>query len=112
LECPSSIQAEKPIEISFTIKNTGNRSGSEVAQVYIHDVQPRVQRPPRELKGFQRVFLDSSAEVQMKVVLDERAFSFYDQDLHRWVAEPGFYEIQVGSSSRDIRLTARMKLEA
>jgi beta-glucosidase len=112
LNCPPSIRQGEPVEISFTIRNDGNRSGSEVAQVYLHDVQSRVPRPPRELKGFKRVFLDPGAEVRLTVKLDERAFSFYDQDLHQWIAEPGYFEIHVGSSSRDIRLSASVKLEA
>jgi len=112
LNCPPSIHQGEPVEISFTIRNDGNRSGSEVAQVYLHDVQSRVPRPPRELKGFKRVFLDPGAEVRLTVKLDERAFSFYDQDLHQWIAEPGYFEIHVGSSSRDIRLSASVKLEA
>jgi beta-glucosidase len=64
------------------------------------------------LNGFKRVFLDPGAEVRLTVKLDERAFSFYDQDLRQWVAEPGYFEIQVGSSSRDIRLKGSIKLEA
>jgi beta-glucosidase len=112
LNCPPSIRQGEPVEISFTIRNDGNRSGSEVAQVYLHDVQSRVPRPPRELKGFKRVFLDPGAEVRLTVRLDEHAFSFYDQDLHQWIAEPGYFEIHVGSSSRDIRLSASVKLEA
>ena len=99
------------MEISFTLRNSGKVTGAEVAQVYVRDVQSSVQRPIRELKGFSRVCLDAGEETRVSIQLDEHAFSYYDQDRHAWVMEPGYFEIEVGSSSRDIRLKGSLRLE-
>ncbi|MFZ3071565.1 MAG: glycoside hydrolase family 3 C-terminal domain-containing protein [Anaerolineaceae bacterium] len=111
LQFPQSLKTGQAAQICFTIKNAGERSASEIAQVYVHDVQASVQRPVHELKGFRRVSLEPGEEVQVQLSLDERAFAFFDQDRHKWVTEPGYFEVQVGSSSRDIRLSASIKLE-
>jgi beta-glucosidase len=77
----------------------------------VRDVQASVQRPVRELKGFNRVQLEAGEETRVSIQLDERAFSYYDQDRHSWTLEPGYFEIEVGSSSRDIRLKSSLRLE-
>jgi len=100
------------VEISFSLLNRGERQGAEVAQVYVRDVHASVQRPIRELKGFSRIILDPGEETIVTIQLDERAFSFYDQDKGCWTMEPGYFEIEVGSSSRDIRLKGSLRLEA
>ncbi len=111
LRCPESFHAGEKVEISFTVRNSGKVTGAEVAQVYVRDVQSSVQRPIRELKGFSRVCLGAGEETRVSIQLDEHAFSYYDQDRHAWVMEPGYFEIEVGSSSRDIRLKGSLRLE-
>jgi beta-glucosidase len=97
-------------EVSFTLTNTGARSGAEVAQVYVRDVQSSVPRPVRELKAFERVVLAPGASRRVTLPLGERAFAFYDVATHAWRVEGGAFEIGVGASSRDIRLTREIVL--
>ncbi|NLG82761.1 MAG: glycosyl hydrolase [Bacilli bacterium] len=98
------------IEVSFKIKNTGNMFGKEVCQLYIKPVNPKVFRPVKELKGFEKVSLDVSEEKEIKIILDKKAFSYYDINKKAWVPEHGEYEICVGSSSVDIHLTTTIKV--
>jgi len=112
LRCPECFHPGEKVEISFSLLNRGERQGAEVAQVYVRDVHASVQRPIRELKGFSRIILDPGEETIVTIQLDERAFSFYDQDKGCWTMEPGYFEIEVGSSSRDIRLKGSLRLEA
>lgn len=98
------------VRVRVTVTNTGAREGAEVVQVYVHHKNPSVDRPVRELKGFQKVHLEVGASATVEIELDETAFSFFHPDEHKWVLEPGTYQIQVGSSSRDIRLTGDVEL--
>jgi beta-glucosidase len=91
-------------EVSVKVKNTGSRAGAEVIQLYVHDGHSRIDRPEHELKGFQRVQLKAGEERTVKFTLDRAAFSYWSQETKAWVADPGTFEVQVGSSSRDIRL--------
>ncbi len=87
--------------------NTGDRAGSEVVQVYVHDAAASVDRPDQELKQFAKVSLTPGETRRVELTLDDRAFAFWDVSRHQWRVEPGEFEIRVGSSSRAIRLTAR-----
>ncbi len=94
----------KSAKIKFKIKNTGNISGAEVAQIYVGKMNSAVLRPVKELKGFEKVMLKPGEEKEIVCELDERAFSYYSKGAGKWVVEPGKYAICVGASSRDIRL--------
>jgi beta-glucosidase len=98
------------VQVSLLVKNAGERPGAEVVQLYVHDVRASVPRPEQELKAFAKVGLDPGEEREVELELDARAFSFYDPEKHDWVLEPGEFELRVGSSSRDIRLSARVTL--
>ena len=74
-------------------------------------VEASLARPPKELKGFAKVFLKAGETQAVHFDLNERAFAFYDSALWRWVVEPGEFEILVGSSSHDIRARAALKGE-
>jgi beta-glucosidase len=104
LVAPESIKQGEVLEISFKVKNTGDTPGKEVAQVYINDQRSRLQRPIKELKAFSKVYLEAGEEKIVTLKLNERAFSYFDPDRKSWVAEPGVFNILVGSSSRDIRV--------
>ncbi len=91
--------------VSVDVTNTGERAGREVVQVYVRHLDAAVDRPDRELKGFEKVALDPGATSTVTVALDERAFAYWDADRHDWHAPPGSYEILVGSSSRAIHCT-------
>ncbi|HEV2418601.1 MAG TPA: glycoside hydrolase family 3 C-terminal domain-containing protein [Terriglobia bacterium] len=96
--------------VAFDVKNTGSRTGVEVAEIYVHEDHPAVPRPVKELKQFARVLLMPGQTRHVQVDLDRSAFSYYDSGGHRWKADPGQYEILVGSSSRDIRLRSTISL--
>jgi beta-glucosidase len=92
------------VTAEFDLANTGSRAGAEVAQLYVHEENPTLPRPLKELKGFKKVFLQPGEKQTVSIPLGHRAFAFYDPAKHGWVAEAGDYKIQVGSSSKDIRL--------
>jgi beta-glucosidase len=96
----------EPIDIELDVKNTGLRAGAEVVQLYIHEDNPKIDRPVRELKRFQRIELKPGESKTVRFTLDRAAFSYWSAEKKGWVADPGTFEIQVGSSSRDIRLRA------
>ena len=97
-------------EVSFDVKNTGSREGSDVAQVYVSDTHARVPRPPKELKGFAKVNLRPGESRRVTVRLDGRAFSYYDTAARRWSFDPGDFDILVGRSSEQIELRGKATL--
>jgi beta-glucosidase len=103
LRIPDKVKAGEPIKVSVTVKNSGDRAGQEVVQLYVSDKAASLARPPKELKGFAKVALKPGKSTVVNFVLDQRALSFYDPYRKGWVAEPGEFEVLVGSSSRDIR---------
>ena len=98
------------ITAEFEVKNVGTRDGAEVAQLYVQDVKPRLQRPVKELKGFSKVFLKAGEQQTISIPLDARAFAFYDPERKSFVAEAGDFKILVGRSSRDTALQQDFKL--
>ena len=96
--------------VSFTIKNTGSVAASEIAQVYIRAPRRGVFRPDRELRGFARVDLCPGLSKRVSVPLEGRAFEYWNVAENRWAVEGGRYEVLVGASSRDIRLTGALEL--
>lgn len=97
-------------EVSFDVKNTGAREGSDVAQVYVSDTHARIPRPPKELKGFAKVNLRPGETRRVVVRLDGRAFSFYDAAAKRWQIDAGDFDILVGRSSEQIELRGKTKV--
>lgn len=84
--------------------------GDEVVQLYIHDKQASVVREVKSLKGFKRTFLKVGASKKVTFRIDKSHLSFYDVENNRWLAEPGKFDILIGSSSRDIRVTGSFEL--
>ncbi len=107
-EVPDPARAETTV--AFTLTNTGPRAGSEVAQIYVTDVEASADRPERELKAFRKVRLAAGESHRVEVRLTERDFAFWDERRHRWTVEPGTFRIAVGASSRDLRLSADVDL--
>ena len=99
---------QETLTVSVTITNTGSVAGKEVAQLYVRDVASSVIRPPKELKGFEKVALRPGEAQTVTFELGMRTFAFWDQDLGDWRVETGVFDIQVGASSRDIRLSAEV----
>ncbi|MBA2394806.1 MAG: glycoside hydrolase family 3 C-terminal domain-containing protein [Ktedonobacteraceae bacterium] len=89
--------------VAFDITNTGNRSGSEVAEVYV-SMPAAAGEPPIQLKGFQKIALGTGATGHASIALDARAFQHWDASKHAWAITAGTYQIQVGASSRNILL--------
>jgi beta-glucosidase len=110
LQVPETVTAGGPLRVSVTVENTGGRAGKEVVQLYVHDRESSLARPPKELKGFQKVSLKPGESAVVSFTLGGRALSFHDPYQGRWVAEPGEFEILVGASSRDIRARAVVNL--
>jgi beta-glucosidase len=109
---PASGDVSAPITVSFDIKNTGSREGAEVAEVYVGEEHPSVPRPLKELKGFAKVNLRPGESKRVSVSLNRRAFSFYDMNKHDWTADPGEFDILVGSSSEKIELQGKFRIAA
>jgi len=95
-----------------TVTNIGDRSGAEVVQLYIHDEASTYRRPEHELKAFAKVTLEPGERREVMLTLDEHAFAYYVPHLSRWAIESGAFELRVGVSSRDIRLTHRIEVES
>ena len=98
-------------EVLFTLSNTGSFDAAEVAQVYVGERQPCVARPAKELKGFEKIFVKAGESVHVKVHLPKSAFSFYDVDIHDWRVNPGVFDIRVGASVSDIRLSGEITIK-
>ena len=98
------------LEVRLKIHNTGAVSGSEVVQLYVHPEQSRLKRPYKELKGFCKVALEPDEVKEVVFTLNHRDFSYYDPESACWVADDGAYSLQIGASSRDIRLQKQVKL--
>jgi beta-glucosidase len=100
----------KGATVSFTIRNTGKLAGAEVAQVYVKQEKSLLPRPEKELKGFDKVNLNPGESKTVTIRLNENAFQYYSDIENNWVNEKGIFEIMVGSSSRMVRLSGKIKL--
>ena len=98
------------LKVSFEIRNIGDRAGGEVVQLYIRPAQSRLPRPLRELKGFEKVFLEPGESKEVTLRLDRQSFAYFDPESARWKTDPGEYEIAVGASSRDLRIKQVWKI--
>jgi beta-glucosidase len=96
--------------VTFDVTNTSSRAGSEVAQVYVGEAKPTVPRPAKELKGFSRVELAAGETKHMTLLLDARAFAFYDAAGKHWQADAGTFSILVGDSSAETALSVTVTL--
>ncbi len=90
--------------VSLSLKNTGKVDGAEVVQVYVSDEQASVERPKQELKAFEKVFLKAGESKNISLTLGKEAFQFFDDKKLDWVLEAGKFTINVGSSSKEIKL--------
>jgi beta-glucosidase len=97
--------------VSCTITNTGERPGAEVVQLYVGDPVARVRRPPHELKGFAKVALEPGESRAVMFTLTDRDLSYWSVTLGRWVLEPGEFTVEIGASSRDIRLSTVINVD-
>lgn len=101
--------ADGQMTFTVSVTNTGSKAGAETVQLYISDKQASVDRPVKELKAFQKVFLQPGETRQVSLTVDKQALSFYDEAKGQWTAEPGVFEALVGTASD--RLTAKCSFE-
>ncbi len=98
-------------KVSFTLTNTGEREGAEVAQIYVSAKNSRVYRPKKELKGFIKTHLKAGESETVTVELDDKAFRFFNPESNRWEIENADYEIMVAASASDVKLFKTIHVE-
>jgi beta-glucosidase len=98
--------------VTFTVTNVGEVAGAEVAQLYRGDSHSAVDRPPHELVGFEKLFLEPGEERTVTVEFGTRAFAYWSVERHGWIVDEGDFTIAVGASSRDLRLSGTVHVAA
>ena len=103
----ASMSGDKPLTVSVNITNTSHVDGAEVVQLYLRDVDSSVPRPIKELKGFNKVWLKAGETQTAQFTLTQRDLSFWDVKSNNWLAESGEFEIMLGASVADIKLSTK-----
>lgn len=98
--------------VSVDVTNTGSRTGKEVVELYVNDVESTVLRPIRELKGFEKVELAPGETKTVQFTLNKRAFAYWNTQIHDWHVESGDFLIEIGKSSRNIVLSEKVTVES
>lgn len=96
--------------VTLTVTNTGSRAGAEIVQVYAAKPDAQIFRPAQELKAFTKVWLEAGESKTVTLPLDDKAFRYWNTKTDSWEVEGGTYELRVGASSADIRLTAAVEV--
>jgi beta-glucosidase len=99
------------LTVNVQVKNIGDRAGAEIIQLYVKPPKSAVFKAEKELKGFEKVFLEPDETKNISFILNRRAFSYYNSLISDWHAEGGLYDILIGASSRDIRLRSSISIE-
>ena len=94
--------------ISIDVENTGAMDGKEVVQLYVSPLSSQVDRPVRELKAFQKVFVKAGEKVTVQLQLHQNAFSYYDEQAGCWQAEKCGYALQICKNANEVILQATM----
>ena len=108
----SIVREGEDVQVTVTVTNTGAVSGKETVQLYVAPPKGERHRPVRELKGFAKVSLQPGESKDVQFTLDKRSLAYYEPELHDFYAESGTYQICVGASSRDLRLTGSLEWQA
>jgi beta-glucosidase len=98
------------VKVALNVKNTSNRAGAEVVELYVHPTASKEERPNKELKNFAKIELQPGESKSVEMTLPKEAFEYYSAKKKQWVLEKGTYGILVGASSQDIRLNKDIKL--
>ena len=107
------VGANDTLQVALKVRNSGQRAGDEVVQLYLRPVAPRRERAMRELRGFQRITLQPGEERDVSfVVTPAKDLRIYDDALRKYAVDPGAYEVEVGASSADIRLSGRFAVDS
>lgn len=108
----TKLQAGQEMPVCVDVTNTGKFAGQEVVQFYVRDIQSKLVRPLKELKGFVKVQLQPGETRTIEWMMRPEALAYYDDAVHDWITEPGEFELLVGSSSQDIRISQTFELVA
>ena len=106
---PTGIPVDGTVTIKVDVTNTGKRAGEEVVQLYINDVLASVTRPVKELKAFERIYLETGEKKTVTFRLPAEHLAFYNKNMERKV-EPGVFKVMIGNSSADIRLEGEFEV--
>jgi Fibronectin type III-like domain len=107
---PSTFDGTTPVTATFTVTNTGKLAGAEVAELYVGQANPSISRPIKELKGFQKVFLQPGQSQTVTIRLNQRSFAYFNANTGTWDALPGTYNVLVGASSQNTPLAGTVTL--
>ena len=106
----SDLKADKT-GVTLTVTNTGSCAGAEIVQLYVAKPDAKIFRPAQELKGFAKVYLEAGESQTVTIPLDDKAFRYWNIQSNSWEVEGGVYQLRVGASCEDIRLTAEVTVE-
>jgi beta-glucosidase len=109
---PPQLNGNNHVTVSFTVTNTGNLAGAEIAELYVGQQKPPITRPIKELKGFQKVFLQPGESKKVTLELDQRSVAYFNTTIQQWDGLPGTYNVLVGASSQDIRLSGQFSVKS
>ena len=104
-------KGEPRCRVTFDVSNTGDRDGMETAQVYVREVNPKVTRPYKELKGYDKKMIRAGEKATYEIVLDKEAFAYFDPAVNDFVYDAGRFEIIVGASSATPLLRKTVKIK-
>ena len=107
----TSMEDTDSLTVTCKVKNVGSVAGKEAVQLYVREKTPFASRPLRELKGFEKIALLPGQEKEVGFTLDKRSFAYYEEKIHDWYVESGEYAVEIGASSRDIRLSAGVQVQ-
>lgn len=99
------------VEVSCKLSNTGKRDGAQVVQAYVGRIGGNIERPEKELRKFEKVFLKAGESATVKMTLPKDAFTYYSTNAHDFVVDPGTYNIMLGFSSRDIKAQKAIQIQ-
>ena len=105
---PGTAVGNVPIKVSFDLTNTGKRAGAEVAELYVGQEHPHVERAVKELKGYKKVFLQPGEHKRVTIELNDRSLAYFDEKSKQWVVDADVFDLSLGASSADIRLHAKL----
>lgn len=111
-ESPLTVKDTDTVTVTVDITNTGTVPGKEIVQLYISAKESQVIRPLKELKGFEKIYLEPGETKTAAFSLGKRSFAYYNTELKDWHAESGKYDILIGKSSRDIACSKELKFKS
>ena len=107
-----SVKDTDKIVIEFKVKNTGSVAGKEIAQLYVHEQEPAILRPDKELKHFEKIELKPGEEKTVHISMNARDFAYFNSSVHDWEVQSGKFDILVGSSSVTLPLKTTLEIQA